>query len=168
MAGTRQPTAVIQANGRKHLTNTEIDERLDKEVTVPSAKTAKPPKWLPGNLKKEFRAIGKQLIRAGLYTDLDADTLGRYLLACVDYLNAEKLANHYIVARDSEKAKDWSAIQERYFKQCRNCANDMGLTISARCRLVIPQRMNGGEIEPSDEFTRILRQREAFALASSE
>ena len=29
-------------------------------------------------------------------------------------------------------------IQERYFKQARNCANDMGLTVTSRCRLVVP------------------------------
>ena len=33
----------------------------------------------------------------------------------------------------------WSKVQERYFKQCRACANDLGLTISSRCRLVVPE-----------------------------
>ena len=28
-----------------------------------------------------FRTLGKRLIAAGLYTDLDADVLGRYLMA---------------------------------------------------------------------------------------
>ena len=35
------------------------------------AKTAKPPKWLPEWMKKDFRTLGKRLIAAGLYTDLD-------------------------------------------------------------------------------------------------
>ena len=135
MAGARQPTANVIAKGRKHLTKEEIDRRLDAEagVLIPEQtwkKSDKPlkakvPKWLPENLKKEFRAIGNALIAAGIYSNLDADTLGRYLLARVDYLNAEKRSNHAIVTGDAESARDWSAIQERYFKQCRNCANDM-------------------------------------------
>ncbi len=31
MAGKRQPTALVQANGKKHLTEAEIDQRLDQE-----------------------------------------------------------------------------------------------------------------------------------------
>lgn len=81
MAGKRQPTDVVIANGRKHLSKVEEAERRAGEVKVSPAKTAKPPKWLPETLKKDFRAIGKRLIAAGLYTELDADTLGRYLVA---------------------------------------------------------------------------------------
>ena len=32
MPGKRQPTAVVEANGRKHLTAAEKDERLDREA----------------------------------------------------------------------------------------------------------------------------------------
>jgi hypothetical protein len=83
MAGKRQPTDVVIANGRKHLSKTEEAERRAGEVKVSPAKTAKPPKWLPETLKKDFRAIGKRLIAAGLYAELDADTLGRYLVQSV-------------------------------------------------------------------------------------
>ena len=47
---------------------------------MPAPQRAKPPKWLPKELHREFRVIGKQLIDVGLYTDLDADNLGRYLV----------------------------------------------------------------------------------------
>ena len=77
MAGKRQPTDVVIANGRKHLSKTEEAERRASEVKVSPAKTAKPPKWLPETLKKDFRAIGKRLIASGLYTELDADTSSR-------------------------------------------------------------------------------------------
>ena len=32
MAGRRQPTALLEANGRKHLTEAEADARRDQEV----------------------------------------------------------------------------------------------------------------------------------------
>ena len=138
MPGKRQPTDLVVANGRKHLSRAEEAERRAGEVRVEPPKTAKAPKWLPEGLRKDFRALGKRLIAAGLYTDLDADTLGRYLLAHHQWLIATQETESALRKRDSEAAEDWGRIQERYFKQARNCANDMGLTVTSRCRLVVP------------------------------
>lgn len=138
MPGPRQPTDVVKARGRKHLSRAEEAERRSAEVRLPPAKTAKPPKWLPESLKKDFRTLGKRLIAAGIYTDLDADTLGRYLVAQHQWLIATGEAEQALAARDQENADAWGRVQERYFKQARNCANDMGLTVTSRCRLVVP------------------------------
>lgn len=159
MPGPRVPTDVLIANGRKHLSKAEEAKRRAGEVKVEPPKTAKPPKWLPEGLKKDFRAIGKKLIEAGLYTDLDADTLGRYLVAQHQWLQATQEASKALTAKDQKAADDWSKIQERYFKQARNCANDMGLTISSRCRMVMPKQ----EAEGEDEFTAFLNRRRAAA-----
>lgn len=170
MAGKRQPTDVVIANGRKHLSKTEEAERRAGEVKVSPAKTAKPPKWLPETLKKDFRAIGKRLIASGLYTELDADTLGRYLVAQHQWLIATGEAEKALAQRDQEGADGWGKIQERYFKQARNCANDMGLTVTSRCRLVLPSNLPAAAFTPesgADEFTERLRQRQADALARS-
>ena len=150
MAGTRQPTDVVEANGRKHLTKTEKAERRAGEVQVPRPKTIKVPKWVPEQLKGDFRRLGKQLLACGLYTDLDADTLGRYLVAQHQYLIATQETEKALAKRDQEAADSWGRIQERYFKQARNCANDMGLTVTSRCRLVVPN-MGTGRQNPEDD-----------------
>lgn len=175
MAGARQPTDLVVAQGRKHLTRAEEDARRDREVVVPAPQRARPPKWLPKPLHKEFRALGRQLIDVGLYTDLDADNLGRYLIAHHEYISATaevQRALEYIPGRgrDLEAAESWGRVQDRYFKQARNCANDMGLTVSSRCRLVLPSSLPAAAFTPSegvDEFTERLRQRQADALARS-
>ena len=157
MAGTRQPTDVVIANGRKHLSKAEEAERRSKEISVAPAKTAKPPKWLPEALKKDFRSIGKQLIRAGIYTDLDADTLGRYLISHQQWLAATKQTQKYLNALDVENAEAWSRMQERYFKPARNCANDLGLTVTSRCRLVVPGAGTGGQpTEDANPFLQLI------------
>lgn len=148
MPGPRQPTDVILADGRKHLSKTEEAERRRHEPKVPRPKTARPPKWLPEALKPDFRALGKRLIAAGLYTDLDADTLGRYLIAQHQWLIATKQAEAALGATppNQVQADAWGRLQDRYFKQARNCANDMGLTVTSRCRLVVPEvAKQGGE-----------------------
>lgn len=155
MSGARQPTAVVVANGRKHLTKAEIAERESAEVKLAAPKTAKPPKWLPEGLKKDFRALGKKLIAAGLYTELDGDTLGRYLVAQQEYLLATKQVFKAYAEIDPEAVEDWTRIQERHFKQARNCANDMGLTVTSRCRLVVPE--TGQQSEESNPMLALIQ-----------
>lgn len=158
MPGPRLPTDVVKERGNKHLSKAEEAQRRATEVKVPTAKTAKPPKWLPEELKKDFRSIGKQLIAAGIYTDLDADTLGRYLLAHRQWLQASAEAVKYLTAKDAESADTWGKIQERYFKQARNCANDMGLTVTSRCRLVVPDNGSGNQrTEDNNPFLSLIR-----------
>ena len=156
MPGKRQPTNLVVANGRKHLSRSEEAERRAGEVQVPRPKTIKVPKWVPEQLKGDFRRLGKQLLSCGLYTDLDADTLGRYLVAQHQYLIATQETEAALRKRDSEAAEDWGRIQERYFKQARNCANDMGLTVTSRCRLVVP---TAPEQRPEDvnPFLQVIR-----------
>ncbi|MDY3906590.1 MAG: phage terminase small subunit P27 family [Lawsonibacter sp.] len=156
MAGKRQPTDVVMANGRKHLSKNEEAERRSGEVRLPPSKTARPPKWLPEYLKKDFRVLGKKLIAAGIYTDLDSDTLGRYLVAHHQWTAATDEVQKYLDERNSEEADVWGRIQERYFKQARNCANDMGLTVTSRCRLVVPpaNKQSGEEDNP---FLRLIQ-----------
>ena len=145
MSGPRQPTDVIKAKGRKHLSKAEEAQRRAGEVQVERPKTVKVPKWVPEDLKKDFRALGRKLLAAGLYTDLDADTLGRYLVAQHQYILAAQEAEQALTRRDQEGADDWGKIQERYFKQARNAGNDMGLTVTSRCRLVVPDSKRAGE-----------------------
>lgn len=158
MSGPRQPTDVILANGRKHLSQAEEAERRKHEPKVPKAKTATPPKWLPEQLKKDFRALGKRLIAAGIYTDLDADTLGRYLVAQHQWLIATQQAEAALAAKppDLEQADAWGRVQERYFKQARNSATDMGLTVTSRCRLVVPENANQAS-ESENAFLRLIQ-----------
>lgn len=145
MPGPRQPTDLLKATGRKHLSRAEEAERRSREPRVEPTKKAKPPKWLPEWMKKDFRALGKRLIAAGLYTDLDADVLGRYLVAQHSWVAASREAADALDQRDQKAAEDWSRIQDRYFKQARACANDMGLTVTSRCRLVIPEDLRPKE-----------------------
>lgn len=164
MPGRRQPTDVLEANGRKHLTNEEKTARRASEVSVPPATKARPPNWLESeDLRKEFRKLGKQLIEAGLYTDLDADNLGYYVTARANWVSATKMVEAALAVKHVDAANDWSRIQDRFFKQARSCAASMGLTVSDRCRLVIPPAMQQEDAGGEDEFTKALRARQKAA-----
>lgn len=86
-------------------------------------------------------------------SELDEDCLARYLIAKDNYLKFTKLLNSAIKNKASKQYKDnvemqrlYSADieaylihQDRAFKQCNACADKMGLTITSRCRLQVPQ-----------------------------
>lgn len=167
MPGPRQPTDIVKANGRKHMTAAEEDQRRDREVHVPSPDKAEPPKWLGKKFHKEFREIGEILRNSGLYTELDRDVLGQFLVARDRWVRADKLASAAIRDKDEKLAKEWTSVQGAYFKQCRQCAEAMGLSITSRCRLVVPQVLVAAAADPGveDEFTQILKRRQEAAVA---
>ncbi len=165
MPGPRQPTDIVKAKGRKHMAQAEEDERRDREVHVPPPDRAEPPKWLAKKFHGEFRELGEILRQAGLYAELDRDVLGQFLVARDRWARADKLASAAIRTKDEKLAKEWTGIQGTYFKQCRQCAEVMGLSVSSRCRLVLPQVLVNAarDTDEADEFTQALRARQARA-----
>lgn len=166
MAGQRQPTDVVKANGRKHMTKAEEDARRDQEVRVPKPDTITAPKWLAAGRRKEFLALAQQLMDVNLYTVLDADTLGRYVVAHHQWVMATKKVAAALRKNETEEVTTWSKLQDLYCKQARACAVDMGLTLSSRCRLVIPEAMRQTQETPPTQkqaetaFMAKLRQRQ--------
>lgn len=150
MAGQRQPIELVVANGRKHLTKAETEERRQRELK-PCTEEITAPSYLTAKQKKEFDKIANQLQKLKIMGETDCDTLARYIVAQGFYEQAVK--DLRAVQKDRPKGDDadlaamakWSGMleqldrrQERYFKQAQQAANALGLTISARCRLVAP------------------------------
>lgn len=138
MAGQRIPLEVIQARGSKHLTKAEIKERQDCEIK-PITDNIIAPTYLTKKQKDEFYRISAQLEKLKIIGETDVDALARYIVANDFYVNAVKQMRKPEVKKDPEKFEAWAKIQERYFKQCRSSANDLGLSISSRCKLVVPE-----------------------------
>lgn len=157
MPGPRQPLKVIEGNGRKHLTKKEKYEREQSEVKPKTpTRFVHAPSYLPESLKKEFREISKQLIELEIFTKLDRDSLAMYLMARSQYLQAVSEVQGCLKCQDSKRAGEWVTIQDKFFKEARNCANDLGLTITSRCRLVLPKK--DGE-EDGDDLEQLLSRR---------
>ena len=138
MAGQRLPLEVVQARGAKHLTKAEIQERQEREIK-PIMDNIIAPAYLTKKQKDEFYKIADQLKKLKILGETDVDALGRYITANDFYINAVKKMRTKEVKDDPIKFDAWAKIQERYFKQCRASANDLGLTISSRCKLVVPE-----------------------------
>lgn len=138
MAGQRLPLEVVQARGSKHFTKAEIQARQEREIK-PIADNIVAPAYLTKKQTDEFYRIADQLKKLKIMGETDVDALGRYIVANDFYVNAVKQMRKKDVRDDPVRFEAWAKIQERYFKQCRSSANDLGLSISSRCKLVVPE-----------------------------
>lgn len=137
MAGQRLPTNVVLARGNKHFTKAEIEARQSSEIK-PIADNIIAPAFLTKKQTDEFYRIADQLKKLKIMGETDVDALARYIVANEFYVNAVKQMRKKEVRENPVLFDSWAKIQERYFKQCRSSANDLGLSISSRVKLVIP------------------------------
>lgn len=139
MSGQRQPTNLVMMKGKKHLTKAEVEERLDQEVEAPADNVAAPP-YLSKKQREEFDGIAAQLVDLKIFSNLDCDALARYLIAKDNFIKytrmIKRIPNRPEYLEILEKAV---SIQDKAFKQCRVAASDLGMTITSRCKLVVPK-----------------------------
>lgn len=150
MAGRpKEPINLIMAKGKKHLTKAEIKERQETEIKTDYI-NVEPPEYLNQDEKEEFNRIAKILLDIGIITELDEDCLAHYLISNTTYVKYTKrireLENQLLKTKKSDKKNKilsdidlYLTYQARALKQCRACANDMGLSISSRAKLVMPK-----------------------------
>lgn len=138
MAGQRLPLEVVQARGSKHLTKAEIQERREREIK-PITDNIIAPAYLTKKQTEEFNRIADQLKKLKILGETDVDALARYITAKDMYENAVKQMRKKEVKSDPYVFEKWLKIQDKLFKQCRASANDLGLSVSSRCKLVVPE-----------------------------
>ena len=151
MARPKQPISLIQAKGKKHLTKSEIEERKSKEVKAANDKV-EPPSYLPETLKKEFRRIASELIKVEIMTNLDCEALARFVVSEYNYQKVTKKMLKTGV--DNDKYFNYILMQDKLFKQSRQAASDLGLTISSRCKLVTPTKQDD---KPPNKFSKFIK-----------
>lgn len=133
----RQPIDLIVAKGKKHLTKKEIEERKKQEVKAPADKIHAP-EYLTEKQKKKFEEIAKTLDDMNIMSNLDCHALARYISAVDMYEELTKKVRNRSILNDPELLEKYAKLQDRYFKQCHTSANALGLSISSRCKLVLP------------------------------
>ncbi|MTI65155.1 MAG: phage terminase small subunit P27 family [Firmicutes bacterium] len=136
MAGKKQPVDLILAKGKKHLTKAEIEDRRTKEIKAPDD-NIEPPSYLLKKQKEKFNKIAEQLINIGIMSNLDVETLARYIALEDQYQKITKKIRNIDVT--STEYYDLLKAQEKLFKMCRQCSSDLGLTISSRCKIEVPK-----------------------------
>ncbi|WGG47677.1 phage terminase small subunit P27 family [Rossellomorea sp. DA94] len=162
MAGQRQPVDLILHKGKKNLTKQEIEDRRAQEIKAPSD-NIEPPSYLnTKRLKEKFNELASELTGIEIMSNLDIDALARFVLSQKMYEDITKqlLKLKPIIIEEDGSIYENGAYsktlinQDKLFKQCRQAASDLGLTISSRCKLVVPNNSNKDDAPPSkwDKF----------------
>lgn len=151
---------------RHHYTKAELAQKAQSLAAAGEFKDIQAPKYLNRAQVLKFYDFSYKLLSIGM-TELDEDTLARYIIAndlytkyakelqaittmpaadkwrAIQYIENEDL--HKLLAKIIEKTKldDKATLQKLMdvqFKECRACASDLGLTISDRCKLIVPEQ----------------------------
>lgn len=147
MAGRpREPIDLIAAKGLKHLTKQEYQERKDSEVKVPFV-NVKPPSYLGKKQRKKFKELAEKLLEIGIMTELDVDCLAMYVLAHELYIEYSKALSDAIEEGKISTIKELQNLQDKAFKQALASARTLGLTITDRCKIVVPLPPDDGDDE---------------------
>jgi P27 family predicted phage terminase small subunit len=162
--------------GKKHFTKAEIEARKNAEVIAPNDKV-KPPAYLTAEQKKKFRKLAKELHEIKLIANIDCDALARLLISQDQYIEiTEQIRETPLVVDlpvyeeqenpdtgEKERVQVGTKqvvngererlmiIQDRCLKQCRQGASDFGMTVSSRCRLIVPKAK---EAKPENKFAK--------------
>lgn len=138
MAGRpKEPIDLLLSKGKSHLTKKEIADRKDEEIKVPF-KDVNPPAYLTSKQKEKFTDIARKLLAIGIITELDTDCLAMYVMSHELYLSYTKLMLKLTQIHDIDGLKEIQTMQDKAFRQAQTSARDLGLTITSRCKLVVP------------------------------
>lgn len=160
----KEPVNLIMTKGKKHLTKAEIAERQASEIQ-PCTDGITPPSYLTAKQKKRFQELAEQLLKLEILGETDIETLAHYITAEELYQQAVKDIRSAQKCRpktDSlEEMAEWAKMmdkldrrQERWFRQAHTAASSLGLTISSRCRLVVPK---APETPKENKFSKFLK-----------
>lgn len=154
MGRNKEPIKLLQAKGKSHLTKAEIEKREKTEVPVITGNIS-PPAFLDKKQKEKFNDLAEKLQRLGIMSDLDCDVLARYIKAETDFIFYEKLVaktQKELLKSSGNSAEDmflkddivdrlmkYEKLKNTAFNQCHACASSLGLTITSRCKIVVPQ-----------------------------
>ncbi|WP_305085280.1 phage terminase small subunit P27 family [uncultured Dubosiella sp.] len=157
MPRRKEPVDLILAKGKSHHITKEIEEqRRAGELKVPFKKIEPPPMLRTKKRKEEFIEIAEMLDAIGIWTELDATVLAMFVIARSEYAKFTALLEKEMAAKEI----GWKAIehtqisQNAAFKQVMTCASRLGLTITDRCKIVMPQ---APEQPKENKFAKLLK-----------
>lgn len=166
MGRNKQPTKLIIAKGKKHLTKAEIKERESTELNATCDYVVLPDFLTTKKEKERFEEIASVLMELEIMSELDGDVLGRYIKSQEDWVTYGKLVRQTqtklkraIADDDAFQTKHYTELLTKYegmrskaFNQAQTCASCLGLTITSRCKIVVPKPPEVPEGNIFDEF----------------
>lgn len=155
MSRRKEPIELVELKKTNHLTRAQKEQRRREQIDTGAA-SSEPPDYLTASQKRLYVSYAEPLIKLGIFADIDSWTLASYCIAFEQWKKLVKNVERFkIDTEDEDNIKRYKLLnieQNRWFSECRQCANDLGLNITSRCRLAVPEV----EDEPVNKFEKFL------------
>lgn len=148
MNDTRLPIDLLVAKGKKHLTKKEIADRKNSEIKADADNIFAPAFLTTKKQKEQIEYLKEELLKANIVTNLDATTLGRYIILEEQWEKITKKLLKLDVL--SEEYGKLLIQQTKVFGQLDKASTELGLNILARCKIAIPK----AEEKPVNKFSK--------------
>ena len=149
MSSNKQPIELVIANGKKHLTKEEIEQRRNEEVKPNTDNIVAPDHLLKAQAER-FDYLAEQLIYAKIMTNLDVENLARYVVLEQQYAKVSKKINSTdIMSTEYDKLL---AKQSKVFIMLDKLSNQLCLNILARCKVVAPANEEKKKLNKFEKF----------------
>ena len=127
---------------------------INQKEPKPQKKAPACPKWLSEDARKEWRRLAKKLEALGVLTELDLAVFATYCDAFAKWKEADEFLTQrglfFITPSGYPQQFPQVAIAQNYAKLMNKCGEQLGLTPSARSR-IIAEGM-GGPVDDMDEL----------------
>ena len=139
MAGRkRQPVAVIEARGKAVMSAETAYERARREPHSPDTAISPPDYLTDAHDIREFERYAEMLDHLHVWSELDADELARYVSAEAAYRDYVRQLRAAIRSGDVSEMGRIQRLEIAQAEQARKSASALGMTITSRCKLVVP------------------------------
>ena len=130
---------VVATVGKSHLSNKDKEFLINNSLEVETDhEKIVAPSFLDKEMKEKFYFLADELIKLNIFTHLDVDTLAQYVFNITQY---EKISEILInIPMVGEEYSEMIKLQEKFFKMSRAGANELGLNILSRNKLIVPKQ----------------------------
>ncbi|MGL4761111.1 MAG: P27 family phage terminase small subunit [Sarcina sp.] len=128
---------LLAKSGKSHLSKEEKENLIKNTVKIENKKDKIiAPNYLTDEMKEKFYFLADELATIKIFTHLDVDSLAQYVFNLAKFEDASKILNSLdILDEDYEKV---SKEQEKKFKMVKTGANELGLNVLTRSKLIVP------------------------------
>lgn len=146
--------------------------RPERDESILASKLPAPPKYLDVEARREWRRLGAQLLRARVFSDVDAPALALYCMAHSRLVEAQNQLEHFGSVIDAPSGylmpSPWLAIANKAHEQMNRLLVEFGMTPSSRARVTAswappaetPAKPKHAEhdpgVDPRSRLTRVI------------
>ena len=136
MGRPKEPIELVMLKGNKHLTREEIEQRKNSEVKADADNIIAPPILRGKKLKDRFNYLADQLLKSNIFTNLDVEGLGRYVILEEQFNKITKAISKLDIL--SDEYDKLLIKQTKIFQMLDKSSNELCLNIISRCKVSIP------------------------------